>query len=88
MDEERYMEAGRQENVPPRSRREAPRRGGGWMGKAALVISVLALAVSAAALSLTLLGRGEEAGPAGGAGDLSLSGSAADGFGGRAGERV
>ena len=27
-------------------------------------------------------------GPAGGAGDLSLSGSAADGFGGRAGERV
>lgn len=63
MDEERYMEAGRQENMPPRSRREAPRRGGGWMGKAALVISVLALAVSAAALSLTLLGRGEEAAP-------------------------
>lgn len=63
MDEERYMEAGRQENMPPRSQREAPQRGGGWMGKAALVISVLALAVSAAALSLTLLGRGEEAAP-------------------------
>ena len=63
MDEERYMEAGRQENMPPRSRWEAPRRGGGWMGKAALVISVLALTVSAAALSLTLLGREEEAAP-------------------------